>query len=101
MKDLTIESGSGVLVLDPVDFSGGYTSVKDKTSITLMSTDIFINLSLSVISLILSLQNQAAVALQFGNASPLALCTNFEQIWVSPEGLLMLFKPGVPFILSY
>lgn len=90
LKDLTVESGSGVIVLDPVDFSGGYTSVKDKTSISLMSTDIFINLSLSVISLILSLQNQAAVALQFGNASPLALCTNFEQIWVSPKGLMLV-----------
>ncbi|CAM8996430.1 unnamed protein product [Rhodiola kirilowii] len=100
LKDLMVESGSGVIVLDPVDFSGGYTSVKDKTSISLMSTDIFINLSLSVISLILNLQDQAAVALQFGNASPLALCTNFEQIWVSPkEGAhnnLTFWRPKAP-----
>uniref|UniRef100_A0A7N0UXF0 PH domain-containing protein n=1 Tax=Kalanchoe fedtschenkoi TaxID=63787 RepID=A0A7N0UXF0_KALFE len=99
LKDLIVESGSGLIVLDPVDFSGGYTSVKDKTSISLMSTDIFINLSLSVISLILNLQNQAAVALQFGNASPLALCTNFEQIWVSPKGPhnnLTFWRPKAP-----
>ncbi|CAM9004161.1 unnamed protein product [Rhodiola kirilowii] len=100
LKDLTVESGSGLIVLDPVDISAGYTSVKDKTSISLVSTDIFINISLSVISLILNLQNQASMALEFGNASPLAPCTNFEQIWVSPkEGShnnLTFWRPKAP-----
>ncbi|OVA16691.1 Peroxin/Ferlin domain [Macleaya cordata] len=83
VKDLTIEAGSGLVILDPVDISGGYTSVKDKTNISLISTDICIRLSLSVISLILNLQNQAAEALQLGNACPLASCTNFDRLWVS------------------
>ncbi|KAL3812236.1 hypothetical protein ACJIZ3_013504 [Penstemon smallii] len=85
LKDLTVEAGSGLVVLDPVDMSWGYTSVKDKTSISLMSSDIYAHLSLSVISLILNLQSQASTALQFGNADPLSPCTNFDRIWVSPK----------------
>lgn len=85
MKGLTLEAGSGLTVLDPVDISGGYTSVKDKTNISLVATDICIHLSLSVISLVLNLQNQATAALQFGNANPLAPCTNFDRVWVSPK----------------
>lgn len=85
-KDLTIEAGSGLIILDPVDISGGYTSVKDKTNISVISTDIYIHLSISVISLVLNLQNQAAAALQFGNADLLSPCTHFDQVWVSPKG---------------
>ncbi|GAB2216278.1 hypothetical protein Droror1_Dr00024048 [Drosera rotundifolia] len=85
VKDLTIEAGSGLVILDPVDISGGYTSVKDKTNMSLTSTDIHFHLSLSVISLLLNLQNQASAALQFGNTNPLAPCTNYERVWVSPK----------------
>ncbi|KAM2018735.1 hypothetical protein ACFX1T_021631 [Malus domestica] len=85
VKDLTVEAGSGLLVLDPVDISGGYTSVKDKANISLLSTDVCFHLSLSVVSLILNLQSQATSALQFGNSMPLAGCTNFDRIWVSPK----------------
>ncbi|PKI62680.1 hypothetical protein CRG98_016951 [Punica granatum] len=85
VKDLMIEAGSGLMVLDPVDLSGGYTSVREKTSISLLSTDICIHLSLSALSLVINLLNQVSVALQFGNTIPLAPCTNFDRIWVSPE----------------
>lgn len=103
LKDLTVEAGSGLLVLDPVDVSGGYTSVKDKTNVSIMSTDIYAHLSLGVISLLLNLQSQASTALQFGKADPLAPCTNFDRIWVSPKGfcrLLSLFL-GYFFFVSY
>lgn len=92
VKDLTIEAGSGLIVLDPVDISAGYTSVKEKTNISLISTNICIHLSLSAISLMLNLQNQAFAALQFGNTLPLAPCTNFDRIWVSPTGLVDKFS---------
>ncbi|PRQ39555.1 putative vacuolar protein sorting-associated protein [Rosa chinensis] len=85
VKDLTVEAGSGLVVLDPVDISGGYTSVKDKTNMSLLSTDIRFHLSLSAISLISNLQSQATAALQYGNSAPLAPCTNFDRIWVSPK----------------
>lgn len=85
-----MEAGSGLVVLDPVDVSGGYTSVKDKTNISLVSTDIHAHLSLSVISLLLNLKSQASTALQFGNADPLSPCTNFDRIWVSPKGVCCL-----------
>lgn len=86
VKDLAVEAGSGLVVLAPVDISGGYTSVKEKTNISITSTDICIHLSLSVASLLLKLQNEALAALQFGNVNPLASCTNFKQIWASPKG---------------
>ncbi|XP_073302377.1 uncharacterized protein [Primulina huaijiensis] len=84
-KDLTVEAGSGLVVLDPVDISGGYTSVKDKTNISLMSTDIYAHLSLGVISLLLNLQTQLSTTMLFGNADPLSPCSNFDRIWVSPK----------------
>ncbi|XP_010679516.3 uncharacterized protein LOC104894866 isoform X2 [Beta vulgaris subsp. vulgaris] len=101
LKDLTIEAGSGLIVLTPVDVSGGYTSVKDKTNMSLSSTDIHLHLSLSVISLLLNLQNQVAGALQFGDANPLAPCTNFERLWVSPKDnrsqcSLTFWRPRAP-----
>ncbi|KAJ6689863.1 hypothetical protein OIU85_006185 [Salix viminalis] len=85
VKDLTVEAGSGLMILDPVDISGGYTSVKEKTNMSLISTDICVHLSLSAISLLLNLLDQATTALQFGNAIPLAPCTNFDRVWVSPR----------------
>lgn len=93
VKDLTIEAGSGLVIMEPVDISGGYTSVKDKTNISVTSTNICIHLSLSVASLLLKLQNQALAALQFGNVNPLTSCTNFKRLWVSPKGEL----PGYSF----
>lgn len=90
MKALTVEAGSGLIILDPVDISGGYTSVKEKTNISLVATDICIHISLSAISLVLNLHSQVAAALQFGNAAPLAPCTNFDQVWVCPKGFPQL-----------
>lgn len=82
-----VETGSGLIILDPVDISGGYTSVKEKTNMSLTSTDIYMHLSLSALSLLLNLQSQVTGALQSGNAIPLASCTNFHRIWVSPKGM--------------
>ncbi|CAK7326271.1 unnamed protein product [Dovyalis caffra] len=101
VKDLTVEAGSGLMILDPVDVSGGYTSVKEKTNMSLISTDICVHLSLSAISLLLNLLNQATTALQFGNAIPLAPCTNFDQVWVSPREIdrydnLTFWRPHPP-----
>lgn len=101
VKDLTVEAGSGLIILDPVDISGGYTSVKDKTNVSLVSTDVYAHLSLSVISLLLNLQTQTAAALQFGNIDPLAPCTNFDRICVSSKGdgcpsSLTFWRPRAP-----
>ncbi|KAE8733151.1 hypothetical protein F3Y22_tig00001478pilonHSYRG00148 [Hibiscus syriacus] len=102
VKDLTVEAGSGLTILDPLDIYGGYTSIKDKTNMSLMLTDICIHLSLGgAISLILNLLNQATAALQFGNAIPLAPCINFDRIWVSPKengshNNLTIWRPRAP-----
>ncbi|KAK6779427.1 hypothetical protein RDI58_021611 [Solanum bulbocastanum] len=101
VKDLTVEAGSGLIILDPVDISGGYTSVKDKTNISLLSTDICAHLSLGVVSLLLNLQNQATTALHFGSADPLLPCTQFDRIWVCPRehgrlNNLTFWRPRAP-----
>ncbi|ESR32528.1 hypothetical protein CICLE_v10004114mg [Citrus x clementina] len=101
VKALTVEAGSGLIILDPVDISGGYTSVKEKTNISLVATDICIHISLSAISLVLNLHSQVAAALQFGNAVPLAPCTNFDQVWVCPkengaDNNLTFWRPEAP-----
>ncbi|XP_019418850.1 PREDICTED: uncharacterized protein LOC109329610 isoform X2 [Lupinus angustifolius] len=100
VKDFTLEAGSGLTILDPVDISGGYTSVKDRTNISLLSTDICIHLSLSAVSLILNLQSQASAALNFGNATPLVPCTNFDRVWVSGKGTgpdnITFWRPQAP-----
>ncbi|KAK7363427.1 hypothetical protein VNO77_05570 [Canavalia gladiata] len=101
VKDFIVEAGSGLVILDPVDLSGGYTSVKDKTNISLLSTDICVHLSLSAISLILNLQSQASAALNFGNATPLVQCTNYDRIWVSeretgPNNNITFWRPRAP-----
>ncbi|KAG9136747.1 hypothetical protein Leryth_004514 [Lithospermum erythrorhizon] len=101
LKDLTIEAGSGLVILDPVDISGGYTSIKDKTNISLMSTDIYIHLSLGVISLLLNLQTQVVTASELGSADPLSPCTNFDRLWVSsnengPNNKLTFWRPRAP-----
>ncbi|XP_027330645.1 uncharacterized protein LOC113846496 isoform X2 [Abrus precatorius] len=101
VKDFTVEAGSGLIILDPVDISGGYTSVKDKTNISLLSTDICVHLSLSAVSLVLNLQSQASDALNFGNAIPLVQCTNYDRIWVSeketgPNNNITFWRPRAP-----
>ncbi|XP_018509312.2 uncharacterized protein LOC103833252 isoform X4 [Brassica rapa] len=101
LKNLVVETGSGLIILDPVDISLGYTSVKEKTNMSLTSTDIYIHLSLSALSLLLNLQSQVTGALQSGNAIPLASCTNFHRIWVSPKengprNNLTIWRPQAP-----
>ncbi|MFS7892237.1 putative vacuolar protein sorting-associated protein [Helianthus anomalus] len=101
LKDLTVEAGSGLRILDPVDISAGYTSVKDKTNISLISSDIYVHLSLSAISLILNLQSQAAAALHFQSADPLSPCTNYDQLWVFPKAkghhnAITFWRPRAP-----
>ncbi|KAJ8532740.1 hypothetical protein K7X08_015629 [Anisodus acutangulus] len=101
VKDLNVEAGSGLIILDPVDISGGYTSVKDKTNISLLSTDICAHLSLGAVSLLLNLQNQATAALHFGSADPLLPCTQFDRIWVCPRehgrlNNLTFWRPRAP-----
>ena len=95
VKDFTLEAGSGPIVMDPIDLSGGYSCTKNKTNISIVSSDLYLHLSLSVASLLLQLENQAAKVLQFGNSHPLATCTNFKQLWVAQRGLIYFIIVGL------
>ncbi|XP_059076567.1 uncharacterized protein LOC131042467 isoform X2 [Cryptomeria japonica] len=86
VKGLTVESGSGLAMLDPVDISGEYSCVQDKTSISVITTDIYIHLSFSILRLLQRLQDEAVAALQFGSANVISSCTHFNRIWVDRTG---------------
>eukprot|EP01018_Ginkgo_biloba_P025446 Gb_15429 [translate_table: standard] len=101
VKGLTVESGSGLVVVDPVDMSGEYTCVQDKSSLSVITTDIYIHLSFSVLRLLLRLQDEAVAALQFGSANALSRCTHFDRIWVDKAGNgsghhIAIWRPRAP-----
>ncbi|KAH9312827.1 hypothetical protein KI387_027862 [Taxus chinensis] len=101
VKGLTVESGSGLDMLDPVDISGEYSCVQDKTSISVITTDIYIHLSFSVLRLLLRLQDEAVAALQFGSANVISCCTHFDRIWVDKRGNgsnqhISIWRPRAP-----
>ncbi|KAK1425949.1 hypothetical protein QVD17_14616 [Tagetes erecta] len=101
LKELTMEAGSGLRILDPVDIYAGYTSVKDETNISMVSSDIYVHLPLSAISLILNLQSQVVAALQFQSDDPLSPCTNYDRVWTPTKAkghhnAITFWRPRAP-----
>lgn len=86
VKSLTIEGGSGIVVVDPLDVTGEYSCVQDKTSMLVVSSDISMRLSYNVISLVLRIQQDAASTFYFGDARPVLPCTHFDRILVTNSG---------------
>lgn len=87
IKSLSIEGGSGIVVVDPLDVTGDYTCVQDKTSMTITTSDISMRLSFNVISLVLRFHQDAVSTFRFRDADPVLPCTHFDRIWVTNTGL--------------
>lgn len=87
IKNLSIEGGSGIVVVDPLDVTGEYTCVQDKTSMIIGTTDISMRLSFNVISLVLRFHQDAVSTFRFRDAYPVLPCTHFDRIWVTNTGL--------------
>ncbi len=83
MKGLTIEGGSGLVVVDPVDISAEYACVQDRMTMMVAVSDISMRLSFSVISLVLRFHDDALSTFHLAGMSPLSRCTHFDRIWAN------------------
>lgn len=88
VKGLTVEGGSGLVVVDPLDISADYSCVQDKITLFAGATDISMRLSFNVLSLILRFHDDAFSTFRFGGAPALARCTHFDRIWVNVSGAI-------------
>lgn len=86
VKGLTVEGGSGLVVVDPVDVSAEYACVQEKITFLAGASDISTRLSFNVLSLILRFQDDAFSTFKFGGAQALSRCTHFDRIWVNVSG---------------
>jgi vacuolar protein sorting-associated protein 13A/C len=83
VKGLTIEGGSGLVVVDPVDISAEYACVQDRMTMMVAVSDISMRLSFSVISLVLRFHDDALSTFHLAGMSPLSRCTHFDRIWAN------------------
>lgn len=86
VKRLTVEGGSGRVVVDSLDASAEYSCVQEKISLTVGVSDISTPLSFNVLSLILRFRDDAFSTFKFGGAPALAQCTHSDRIWVNVSG---------------
>ncbi|CAM6102066.1 unnamed protein product [Calypogeia fissa] len=101
IKSLSIEGGSGIVVVDPLDVTGDYTCIQDKTSMTIATSDISMRLSFNVISLFLRFHQDSVSTFRFRDAAPVLPCTHFDRIWVtntgsSPSEQVTIWRPRAP-----
>lgn len=85
-KGLTVEGGSGLVVVDPLDASAEYECVQEKITLTAVISGISTRLTFNVLSLILRFQDDAFSTFKLGAAPVLARCTHFDRIWVNASG---------------
>ncbi|XP_024384462.1 uncharacterized protein [Physcomitrium patens] len=101
VKGLTVEGGSGLVVVDPVDVSAEYACVQEKITFLAGASDISTRLSFNVLSLILRFQDDAFSTFKFGGAQALSRCTHFDRIWVNVSGdnttqQVAIWRPRAP-----
>ncbi|KAL2613699.1 hypothetical protein R1flu_025391 [Riccia fluitans] len=101
VKSLTIEGGSGIVVVDPLDLSAEYAHRPEKTSLLVTSSDISTRLSYNVISLVLRIHQDAMSTFYFRDAYPVLPCTHFDRIWVTNSGInssqqITIWRPRAP-----
>ncbi|KAJ7562087.1 hypothetical protein O6H91_03G054700 [Diphasiastrum complanatum] len=100
VKGLTIESHSGVIVLEPVDLTVKYANVSGKQNIHLAVMDVITNFSFSIIQLILKLQEDVLSFLRITSKQISVECSQFDKIWPkkgkSGEHQVAFWRPRVP-----
>jgi vacuolar protein sorting-associated protein 13A/C len=101
VKGLTIEGGSGLVVVDPVDISAEYACVQDRMTMMVAVSDISMRLSFSVISLVLRFHDDALSTFHLAGMSPLSRCTHFDRIWANissenPSQQVAIWRPRAP-----
>ncbi|KAG0559465.1 hypothetical protein KC19_10G107200 [Ceratodon purpureus] len=101
VKGLTVEGGSGLVVVDPLDASAEYSCVQEKITLAAGVSDISTRLTFNVLSLILRFQEDALSTFKLGGAPALARCTHFDRIWVNATGdnitqQVAIWRPRAP-----
>lgn len=101
VKRFSVDSGSGLSVVDPMVISTEYACVKEKTSLMVKTSDISACLSFSLMRLLLRLHNDALSTFQFGGGYVLSRCSHFDRIWLNDTGhdsrqRIAIWRPRAP-----
>lgn len=81
LNSLTVESTSGVTVLEPFDASATYSLVTGQQNIHIAMTDIHTNFSFSILQLILRLEDDVMSIMRITSEQITVECSEFEKIW--------------------
>lgn len=76
---LTMES-NGIIILEPFDTTMTYSNASGKTSIRLSVSDIFMNLSFSILRLFLAVEEDILAFLRMTSRKTMVLCSQFDKI---------------------
>ncbi|KAI5061209.1 hypothetical protein GOP47_0023714 [Adiantum capillus-veneris] len=100
IKRFSLEGGSGLTVIEPMVVSVEYACVKEKTSLNVFASDFSIQLSFSVMRLLLRLHNSLASTFRYGVDHILLKCSHFDRIWVNTEYTngqrIAIWRPRAP-----
>ncbi|KAG0557949.1 hypothetical protein KC19_11G167800 [Ceratodon purpureus] len=85
LNGLTVESTSGVNVLEPFDAYVTYSQVTGKQNIHVRMTEIYTNFSFSILQLILRLQDDVMSIMRITSEQITVECSEFEKIWADDD----------------
>ena len=78
---ISLDASSGLCVIEPVDAEVNYSSVSGKQDIHVLLSNVFTNLSFSVLQLILRLQEDISSFLRITSRQATIQCYEFDKIW--------------------
>lgn len=81
LNGFTVESTSGVKVLEPFDASATYSLVTGQQNIHIAMTDIYTNFSFSILQLMLRLADDVMSIMRITSEQTTVECSEFEKIW--------------------
>lgn len=100
LKRFSLDGGSGLAVVEPMVISMEYASVKEKTSLNISASDFSVQLSFSLMRLLMHLYNDLISTFQYGEDHTLLKCSHFDRIWVNTECTygqrISIWKPRAP-----
>jgi vacuolar protein sorting-associated protein 13A/C len=82
LNAFTIESSSGVSVVEPFDATVKYSKVSGKQNIHVSMSEIYTNFSFSILQLILRLQDDVMAFMRITSEQITVECSEFDRIWV-------------------
>ncbi len=90
LNGFTVESTSGMNVLEPFDVYATYSKVTGKQNIHVSVTEIYTNFSFSILQLILRLQDDVMSVMRITSEQITVECSEFEKIWADDGKLASL-----------